>query len=404
MTILHSITTVAGHNKEAAKKALNQPVVFTHIALGDDDRYPTGGETELGNEVHRGAITGKGTVPGVPNATFFDITVPDDVATFFAREIGLIDEDGVLYALSRYDAPIPKFGPDSANQSAFTFRIIVIFSATANIVIEVDPGWKHTIDAQLRPDFRSAEAIQNDPPVAPVAGQTWIVGIAPTGVWGGHQNELAEWSANGWSFIPPTPWMHVGLADRTDWRWDHTLGVPAWIEWKASQEVAGPVLRATPADVAAGVSEEMFISPLALKNRIAPVAVITSAAVGYAWSTLTNVTNLVGFSNDIPGLAIGASAVTFDADSAGLYSISLTATAFNAGVEVQMNAQTTGSNVAVYPVAGGDKNGSQAAIMGRSATHRFAAGDTLYFQLRQIINGGGSATLAARVTLTRLGA
>lgn len=275
MTILHSVTTVAGHNKEAAKKALNQPVVFTHIALGDDDRYPTGGETELGNEVHRGAITGKGTVPGVPNATFFDITVPDDVATFFAREIGLIDEDGVLYALSRYDAPIPKFGPDSANQSAFTFRIIVIFSATANIVIEVDPGWKHTIDAQLRPDFRSAEAIQNDPPVAPVSGQTWVVGLAPTGAWGGHANELAEWSPNGWSFIPPTPWMHVGLSDRTDWRWDHTLVVPAWVQWISSDTIYGPVKLATVAEIESGAAGGVVTAD-ALKARRRPFFVATS--------------------------------------------------------------------------------------------------------------------------------
>jgi len=78
--------------------------------------------------------------------------------------------------------------------------------------------------------YRSAEAFANDPPGAPQAGETWIVGAAPTGAFVGHEHELAEWSGTGWTFVAPTPWMLIGLADRTDWRWDHTLAVPAWVQ------------------------------------------------------------------------------------------------------------------------------------------------------------------------------
>jgi hypothetical protein len=320
---------------------------------------------------------------------------------------GTIDIGGGRRGFRSEDLPTGTEGTEVTDEwlNAVQENILKVIEE-AGLALDVDNWsllWQAIRFTQMADGYFSVTDRRNDPPGAPAVGDRYIVGEVPTGAWVGQKDKIALW-LGAWAFIPPKPWMHVGFADRTDWRWDHTLGAPAWVPWLATADYAGPSFPATPAEVSEGELDNVFVSPLALKNRLAPVAVITSAAVGYAWSTLTNVTNLVGFSNDIPGLAIGASAVTFDAESAGLYSISLTATSFNAGVEVQMNAQTTGSNVAVYPVAGGDKNGSQAAIMGRSATHRFAAGDTLYFQLRQIINGGGSATLAARVTLTRLGA
>ena len=135
----HSIVTVIGRNKEVAKLAAAESFVLTEIALGDGDRYPAGGETELENELHRGVVTGSGVEAGEPNAVWFDLYVPANVATFHSQEIGLFDEDGVLYALSRYDAPVPKFGPDSTSLSDQTFRIVVVFSDTENIVVTLNP-------------------------------------------------------------------------------------------------------------------------------------------------------------------------------------------------------------------------------------------------------------------------
>ena len=89
--------------------------------------------------INNALITGSGVVEAEPNAVWFDLYVAADVDTFQAQEIGLFDADGVLYALSRYDAPVPKFGPDSANLSDNTFRIVVVFSDTENVVVNVDP-------------------------------------------------------------------------------------------------------------------------------------------------------------------------------------------------------------------------------------------------------------------------
>ena len=50
----------------------------------------------------------------------------------------------------------------------------------------------------------AVEAIgTNNPPPAPVAGQCWIVGAAPTGAWAGHGAALAGWTDGGWQFATP---------------------------------------------------------------------------------------------------------------------------------------------------------------------------------------------------------
>jgi hypothetical protein len=38
----------------------------------------------------------------------------------------------------------------------------------------------------------------NVPPAAPVEGQAWIVGSAPSGAWTGRSQALAGWTPGGW--------------------------------------------------------------------------------------------------------------------------------------------------------------------------------------------------------------
>ena len=57
------------------------------------------------------------------------------------------------------------------------------------------------IDALLQP---LVEAVGlDDPPAAPVAGQCWVVGAAPTGAWAGQAGAIAAWSDGGWRFVAP---------------------------------------------------------------------------------------------------------------------------------------------------------------------------------------------------------
>ena len=54
------------------------------------------------------------------------------------------------------------------------------------------------------------EAVQdNDPPIAPAAGQCWIVGPAPTGEWAANPLALAGYTIGGWRFVAPFEGLNV---------------------------------------------------------------------------------------------------------------------------------------------------------------------------------------------------
>ncbi|HXH17026.1 MAG TPA: DUF2793 domain-containing protein [Sphingomonas sp.] len=47
----------------------------------------------------------------------------------------------------------------------------------------------------------------NAPPAAPVVGNAWIVGSAPSGGWIGQARSIAGWTASGWRFVLPREGM-----------------------------------------------------------------------------------------------------------------------------------------------------------------------------------------------------
>ena len=49
----------------------------------------------------------------------------------------------------------------------------------------------------------------NEPPAAPVAGQCFLVGAAPTGAWTGHAHALAGYTESGWRFVAAIEGMRV---------------------------------------------------------------------------------------------------------------------------------------------------------------------------------------------------
>lgn len=62
-----------------------------------------------------------------------------------------------------------------------------------------------TLDALVAPAVEAAP--QATPPVAPVAGDCYIVGSSPSGAWAGHQGKLAAFTTGGWRFIAPVAGM-----------------------------------------------------------------------------------------------------------------------------------------------------------------------------------------------------
>jgi len=47
------------------------------------------------------------------------------------------------------------------------------------------------------------EPPRNSPPASPVAGQSWIVGNSPSGIWAGKAGQLACYTSAGWRHILP---------------------------------------------------------------------------------------------------------------------------------------------------------------------------------------------------------
>lgn len=74
----------------------------------------------------------------------------------------------------------------------------------------------------------------DDPPVAPVPGQCWLVGSAPVGDWTGRAAALALWTSGGWRFSAPRAGMRVTrLSDGARVRFDDG-------EWTAPTLVGAP--------------------------------------------------------------------------------------------------------------------------------------------------------------------
>lgn len=52
------------------------------------------------------------------------------------------------------------------------------------------------------------------PPVAPSAGQCWIVGSGASGEWAGQEGMLAGWTSAGWLFLTPRAGWRIWVQDR----------------------------------------------------------------------------------------------------------------------------------------------------------------------------------------------
>ncbi len=68
------------------------------------------------------------------------------------------------------------------------------------------------IDMLLHGVVESADL--NAPPVAPAAGQGWIVGADATGAWAGRAGAIAGWTAGGWRFATPREGLSMIVSDR----------------------------------------------------------------------------------------------------------------------------------------------------------------------------------------------
>lgn len=67
-------------------------------------------------------------------------------------------------------------------------------------------------EAHARADMLLHPAIEgeaNTPPAAPLDGECWLVGTAATGVWAGHEGDLACLQSGTWLFAAPRNGLQI---------------------------------------------------------------------------------------------------------------------------------------------------------------------------------------------------
>jgi len=183
----YTILTAVGKAKIANAAALGEKIELTELALGDGGGSyynPTEDQTELRNEVWRGAI---GTVAvDEENPTWITIqtVVPGQHGGFTIREAGVFDNEGDLIAVGKYPETYKPVAADGSIKD-LVIRMILEVSNTASVVLRVDP----TVILATQQQVNAAEArakAYTDQEVGEVS-QALAAHVAATAPHSGHE-------------------------------------------------------------------------------------------------------------------------------------------------------------------------------------------------------------------------
>ena len=137
----YTILTAVGKAKIANATALGEKMELTELALGDGGGSyynATEDQTELRNEVWRGAI-GTVDVDGEnPNWITIQTVVPSQHGGFMIREAGVFDNEGDLIAVGKYPETYKPVAADGSIKDLIV-RMILEVNNTASVVLRVDP-------------------------------------------------------------------------------------------------------------------------------------------------------------------------------------------------------------------------------------------------------------------------
>ncbi|VFC12040.1 tail fiber protein [Clostridioides difficile] len=101
----YTIITDVGKAKIANASVTGNKVGFVKIQLGDgggSEYTPTESQTELKNVVWEGNIGNTTTDETAPNCIILESLIPSSVGGFMIREIGYLDDENNLIAISKY--------------------------------------------------------------------------------------------------------------------------------------------------------------------------------------------------------------------------------------------------------------------------------------------------------------
>lgn len=312
----YTILTNAGLAYEAQQKAQNKPITLVAMAIGDGNGAaynPDPAATTLRREVHRQAINSLLQDANNPTWLVAEAWLADDVGGWTIREVGIYTDTGVLYAIAKYPESIkPLLASGSGKQ--FYVRTIFQTSNVASVVLQVDNSVvmatrafvvDYVRDELAKLDSKQSvrvattanialTGLQMIDGVALAAGDRVLVKdqaaakdngiyVAVGGVWARAADadtavkltpELAvgveQGTVNGdslWMLTTDAPIMLGTTALVFDVSGGRPLATKAWVQaLTASDDRAGIVELATPAEADIGIDPLRAISPASLRS------------------------------------------------------------------------------------------------------------------------------------------
>ncbi|MCC0707403.1 phage tail protein [Clostridioides sp. ES-S-0190-01] len=137
----YTIITNVGKAKIANASVTGNKVGFVKIQLGDgggSEYTPTESQTELKNVVWEGNIGNTTTDETAPNCIILESLIPSNVGGFMIREIGYLDDENNLIAISKYKE---CYKPSIEQGAVVDMKVktVLIVSNVNNIELKIDP-------------------------------------------------------------------------------------------------------------------------------------------------------------------------------------------------------------------------------------------------------------------------
>lgn len=137
-----TLITDAGLAALATAQAGGAAVPLAEMAFGDGNGAPVVPDPEqpaLINEVHRRALNGLSVHPEHPEWIVIECVIPADVGGFTVREVGVIAEDGTLFAVSAYPEAYKPTPVESAGRDLYVKMILAVGNG-APVTLAIDPS------------------------------------------------------------------------------------------------------------------------------------------------------------------------------------------------------------------------------------------------------------------------
>ncbi|WP_181171323.1 phage tail protein [Mesorhizobium sp. B2-5-9] len=300
-----AIPTLAGQAAIAAAVAGDAALDIATMAVGDGNGAAvTPVETQTNLVGQRAVVPVNSVVrdDDTPTRVTVDAILDQNTGGWIIREAGIYDSDGMLLFVASIPATEKQTLADGVDD-VLTIGLIIVVSAAASIELTPSDGvwatpeyvatqldlWRTHVAQPLRPYFMTVDGFATVDPTLPALGTTLIVGAGATGLFAGHDYDLAQYRgvAFGWSFAAaPIGHMVTMQVSGATVIYRRTGGA-----WRT--------VVATLAEHLAGTSTELLTNPAGVKAMInnkfpgnAPGVLANDGAGNLTWVALFDIKGL----------------------------------------------------------------------------------------------------------------